>query len=364
MALISTHDPFARRRSLAARRPNLSTFAHCPLNAHLRQPEDRRGASAVTIRAVSFATPSPEAETTADRDGSTTAVAFAVDSGYLTPLKVMIHSMARAGTMLDAPVWIYSDDPTVFDDPFVARLTDRAIHIDGSLRDELYEVAADHIQRPERLDWNRGTCLKWAVFDDCDVEQILFLDADMLCLAPLEPLLETALGFDLVGAPQFQRHSLLFDDGEAASISFTEERIAAMLDGTAHNLMGRLNSGVMLVRKPLLSRRFRDDLVSYAKRGTSVNEQSHITSYFRSDHQDQWRMRLVTSSFNFHEAYLGKVDPVTAFQWLDRIRVLHFAGSPKPWKSETTAASRLTDVLWRQFCSSQEHAESELSRAR
>jgi lipopolysaccharide biosynthesis glycosyltransferase len=280
---------------------------------------------------------------------SNTALAFAFDSGYLEPFRVMVYSMARAGTMLDSPIFVFSDDPAVFEDPVVALIADKIIPVDGELKDDLYFIAEHHVGRPERADWNRGTCLKWAVFAECDVDQLLFLDVDMLCLDAIDGLLDLHPDVHLVGAPQFPK-SLRYDGKEAAEARLVLERLNGMISEQAKPFRGRLNSGVMLVRKPLLSAGFRERLLTYARTGIHVNEQSILTSFFREPRvASQYKLRLVSSAYNFHESYLGFIDPVDAFRLVDQIRILHYPGSPKPWRSAVTEDSRPSTLVWRTY---------------
>jgi lipopolysaccharide biosynthesis glycosyltransferase len=275
-----------------------------------------------------------------------TALAFAFDSAYLTPFKAMVFSMARTGTMLDSPVYLLSDDASLFDDELVKLVADEVILIEGALRDQLYHLAEHHVGRPERASWNRGTCLKWAVFDDFDVDQVLFLDVDMLCLEPIEPLLSMRPDADVVACPQFQR-AALEEEGQPAPREVLLERLDGMITERSKRYMGRLNSGVMLIRKPLLSPAFRDELLEYAGQRTAVNEQSHLTNFFREpEKRKRYRLRLISSAYNFHESYLGVVPPVDALSLLKRIKVLHYPGSPKPWLSTITKESRLSSLLW------------------
>jgi lipopolysaccharide biosynthesis glycosyltransferase len=297
--------------------------------------------------------------TTARHSTSNTALAFAFDKAYLVPFKVMLFSLARAATMLESPIYVYSDDPSLFDDEIVRLVTDHPVLIEGELRDELYDLAEHHIGRPERADWNRGTCLKWAIFDDYPVEQVLFLDVDMLCLGPIEDLLVMSPRADLIACPQFQR-SMLFDDAkQPASMSLGVQRLNGMVDETQRRFMGRLNSGVLLARKPLLSGEFREVLLESARTRVEVNEQSQLTAFFAEPaNRDRYRLRLVSSAYNFHESYLRMVDGVAAFELLRRIKILHYPGSPKPWNDSITKDSRLSTALWWAFFrAAAEHSE-------
>ncbi len=284
----------------------------------------------------------------ARREAPSTALAFAFDADYLEPFKVMLYSMARCGTLLDCPIYVYSDDPTVVEDAFVRRAADMRRLVEGPDLEELAEIAERHIRRPERAKWNRGTCLKWAVFDDAPVDQILFLDVDMLCLRPLEGLLSLRPEAELVFCPQFQRSAMPSEDAPGAKTA-ARDRLSDMI-GLRGEISRRVNSGVMLVRKPLLSRQLRNRLIAFAKTREDINEQSHLTNFFRTNRD---RSRFVTavasSGFNFQENYLDAVDPVDALALLRRVRILHYAGSQKPWRAKITKKDRVSFQLWRLF---------------
>jgi hypothetical protein len=210
-------------------------------------------------------------------------ICFAFDTGYLLPFKVMIYSMARAGTLLDLPITIYSDDPAVFEDPVVKAAVDRPRLIEGSRRDILYGLARDTVERPARAGWNKGTFLKWAVFEPTDLQAMLFLDVDMLCLGPLEEFL-TIEGGDLLGSPQFQPTLLKGPAGPrpmGAVLANLDKMLSGAFKATTIGTVN-LNSGVMLVRKPLLSEEFFSEIKQYAEKEKKINEQRHLTDFFKS----------------------------------------------------------------------------------
>lgn len=274
-----------------------------------------------------------------------TAIAFALDRDYLEPFRVMVYSMVRAHTMLDAPVYVYSDDPAVFEDEIVARVADRTILIEGEDLRELEEVAEHHIQRAERAKWNKGTCLKWAVFDDAPVDQILFLDVDMLVLRPLEGLLSLYSKAAVICCPQFQRPNLVGHD-ERLPKSELARRLELLIDRQSPHA-GRINSGLMLVRKPLLNRQARAAIIAFAKSRTDVNEQSHLTYFFRRDPLGKsLKIVMASSSYNFQENYFDLIDELDALRMTRRVRVLHYAGSQKPWQARDEKLGRLTLQLW------------------
>lgn len=240
--------------------------------------------------------------------------------------------MVRVGTLLDQPIKIYSTDSAVFDDPLVKQVCDHARIVDGPLLVELERAAAETVQRPERGAWNRGTFLKWAVFEEQETEQALFLDADMLCLAPAEELLDLHPEAQWLWAPQVQR--------QTASAEDLQKRI----DGTFPST--RVNSGVMLMRGRVLTEAFRRELLDFAFASAAdapVNEQGHMSSYLKLHPEMHRRLSL---RFNFQEGYLNGLAPEDQAALAAQAVFLHYAGpGAKPWSAERSTL-RPTQLIW------------------
>jgi lipopolysaccharide biosynthesis glycosyltransferase len=272
-----------------------------------------------------------------------TALAFAFDDGYRLPFKVMLASLARAGTLTDLPIFVYSTDRTLLDDPFVRAAADRFFLVTGAFAEQLDRLAVERVRRPERRDWNRGTFLKWAVFQPAGVDQVLFLDADMIALGPIEPLLVRAADAAVVGGPQFPR-SLARDDAGPVPSAVLAERLEGLVTGSAP-LPGRLNSGVMVLRRPVLDDGFRRALAEHASKVVCVNEQSHLTSFFA---KRPGLLALVEPAWNFHESYLKRLPQSAADRILADVRILHYPGAQKPWLDLDRPARRRSMALWRE----------------
>lgn len=272
-----------------------------------------------------------------------TALAFAFDAGYRLPFKVMLASLARAGTLTELPIFVYSTDRTLLDDPFVRSATDRFFLLAGGFAEDLGRLAVERVRRPERGDWNRGTFLKWAVFQPAGVDQVLFLDADMIALGAIEPLLVRAPEAHVVGGPQFPR-SLARDEAGPVPADILAARLEGLTTGSAP-LPRRLNSGVMLLRRPVLDDDFRRALVAHADTVVCVNEQSHLTAFFG---KRPGTLSLVESAWNFHESYLKRLPRPAADRILADVRILHYPGAQKPWQDLDRPARRPSMALWRE----------------
>ncbi|MDN3522081.1 glycosyltransferase [Halomonas ramblicola] len=267
---------------------------------------------------------------------STTTVAFALDSGYLDCLKVMLSSMAVANTLVDCPIAIYTDDPEVLEDPVVKLVADKPVLISGKRKEVIYTLARDNVKRPERSAWNKGTFLKWSIFEEQETEQLLFLDVDMLFLNPVEALLDFYPRKSLLTCPQFQ--SYLKEQNPEANLR-------AMLEGNFDgNHLRRINSGVMLARKDLLSNGFFDEITHYASQRVAIHEQGLLSDFFKGKSGTH---RMVSSAYNFQEHYLNAVSPDVQEKLLNDIAILHYAGGNKPWTVPTSKLKQRKSLnLW------------------
>ena len=274
--------------------------------------------------------------------GPTTALAFALDAAYLIPFKVFLYSMALVGAFADCPIHVYSDDPELFNDPVVAKAADRAVLLPDPLQRKLQRLARTQVKRPERADWNRGTFLKWAVFEQADVDQVLFLDVDMLCLRDPAGLISLPEGVDIAACPQFQPKMLAGTEGPV-SRDEAYARLTLFCDGKSPQFSQRLNSGVMLIGKRLLSENARRQMIKDAKTRVLINEQSHLTAFFN---ENKYKLEMNSPILNFQESYLRAVSAADARALLRRIAILHYAGEAKPWKADPAVDMRDSQRLW------------------
>ncbi|WP_111640775.1 glycosyltransferase [Marinimicrobium alkaliphilum] len=266
-------------------------------------------------------------------------IAFAFDRGYLECFKVMLVSLLRSKTLLDCPIAIYSDDPEVFKDSVVRLVADKKVLLDGRRRDVIYDLAKNNVKRQERAAWNKGTFLKWSVFEEQDTDLLLFLDVDMLALSKLEPLVKLGSGSSMVACPQFQNY--LRKDRTEMEV---DTNLSAMLDGEFDERHGwRINSGMMLIGKEFLSGNFFNEVTDFAKQKVDLHEQAHLSNYFK---QQTSRLKMVSSRYNFQEEYLWKASISKQRELLQDISVLHYAGSRKPWRANPRPTDRASTLLW------------------
>lgn len=277
--------------------------------------------------------------------GPEVSIAFAIDRGYLDLWKVCIRSLAWSGNFLDSPLVLYTDDPEILDDPVVAAVVDRAVPISGARRARLHGLARTSVRERGRAAWNRGTFLKWAVFERHETGRVVFFDCDMLFLRRFDSQLVAAATAPFSCCPQFR--AAITQDAEGAWLP-EPARLRHLEDVLAGRFAGKfrtnVNSGMMVLGPELLSADFFDEITAHAARRREVNEQSHFTRYFLDRPE---MLKMLPTVYNFQESYLMRVPWASQQRFLKRIHVLHYAGASKPWRDTPRRADfRPSMALW------------------
>ena len=278
------------------------------------------------------------------RPGSTSGLVFVLDRSFLVGLKVLTHSMIRRNTLVDLPVIVLSDDATLADDPFVMALADRFVHVSSEQVSRFEGISSELVRERLRLDWiPKYTFLKWLIFDEWGVDQLIWIDADTLCTGSLDHL--TALrDHELYAAEVFHRRLHTSDDGEGEllPVEQRDRHILRYADGGSPPGPS-LNSGVMVINRPLLSRAFQDELISAAKEQPFENEQQVVRTVLERRGTRGWLSPLD----NFHYWYVMRLSHGARAQLLPRIRLLHYIGpAGKPWREKSPGTNDMTRLWW------------------
>ncbi|MBP6735911.1 MAG: hypothetical protein KA139_00635 [Rhodobacteraceae bacterium] len=280
-----------------------------------------------------------------DASGQDVSLAFAFDANYLFLWKVAIRSLACSGNFIDSPIIVYTDDPLVLADPVVRKVTDRVVLLEEPRKKLLYALARENVQRgKERAQWNRGTFLKWAVFEEHATEAVLFLDVDMIFLDKFDTVLLDLSDRSFICCRQYHGEHRQSADGTRLTPDQSAQVVTSMIRCKLEGFHPRsINSGMMLLRRPLLSDDFFGIITDHARSAVLINEQRHFTTFFQA-RPDQ--IAFISPRFNFQEHYLGQLTWDEQRRMLGKISVLHYAGSGKPWKVSASASFRPSSALW------------------
>ena len=206
----------------------------------------------------------------------------------------------------------------------------------------LEETATRAYKRPGKEAWNRATFFKWSVFRDWGVDEALFLDCDMLPVSDFSDIFSLSQA-DLVGAPQFQNELYKNKNDQRLPVQEITRRTMKFVRLESGSKIS-LNSGVMLMRRAVLSDSFLDELVRYTGSAKAVNEQQFIAKFMAEERPG--RLEYVSPIYNFQASFLVRLPLQNQLQLLRDIHILHYAGRDKPWLRPPSRAN-FGSVMWR-----------------
>lgn len=271
-----------------------------------------------------------------DGDSQNIALVFVLDAGFITALHALLYSMAVNRTLLDLPIIVISDVSDVLSDTVIDLVADHK----RLISDDDIALFKDVSAKKPRLRPNyspKYTFLKFMIFDDYGYDKLIFLDADIVCMQPFDELANLD-GADLFGAPLFG-NKLLQPTQEQRSVS---EKIVRFTMAKLPSSR-RLNSGVLVIGRKLLTADFRNELIAFSEKGSYANDQGALRDYLYSTGFGD--VRMISPVYNFKANMIDFVDGPHKYQLLAAIKLFHYAGLPRrPW--EKAAPETFIDHVW------------------
>ena len=274
--------------------------------------------------------------------GAETALVHVLDRNFLQPLKVLHHSLHAQGSLRGCPVVVVTDDPVVAEDRYLRRVA-HDIELVGP--EDLKAFAAI---RGERIkpDLATGfapkyTFLKLLFFKPRGFRRHIFIDADMLCLNPLdEALLAAPFAAKAVqefGASVFPTASEKPPPGfRDRAMAYVGERSAPLETG-----IKGINSGFMVAQDEIFAHDILGIALELAAAKAFGDEQSLTTAAIARSGVSHLRLPLWYNARRRMFASLGE-----EFFAAHRaaVKLLHYTPG-KPWKM-AEGALRSWDRLW------------------
>lgn len=275
------------------------------------------------------------------------ALAFVLDESFLRAFKVLLYSLVATRSVLDLPVLVYTQDRKVYDDPVVKAVADRRVFITDDDIAQFGTVSRENVRKDKQLSWiAKYTFLKWMIFDDHDVDDLLFIDADIVALTPCDTIFDDAAGVDMGIAPRFL-DTLSVKDGKPRPPEDVLQNFQAMIDGNFPKDHIRINSGVMVLSGTCLTKGFRQKLLDMTRARDFTNEQSYVSEVLETDPDVTWRM--LSSKYNFNARELKRATTPDQLSLLSQTVFLHYVGKIKPWTRPVRNNSKTTKMIWRHY---------------
>lgn len=249
------------------------------------------------------------------------AVVILLDEKYTLPCFVLmqrLYPMIRAEG-LDIVVLTASDtianNPTIMAECKVVRIKHRFedVNQDRALSNEFNSTYAENV------------FAKFEAFSDFGYEFHIFFDVDMVVNRPFSL---TELVPDAWFACSPTQGAKAIGAGTGISKQKMQTRALKLMRadwGTDRSM----NSGLMVITKPLLSTTTVNELYAYSGMRPFKTDQDAIQHL--ADEKD-WVFRSLSSKYNFNMATIREVGPTRYAKYLEpELKVLHFVGFEKPW---------------------------------
>jgi lipopolysaccharide biosynthesis glycosyltransferase len=273
------------------------------------------------------------------------AVVFLLNSTYLDAFRTLAHSIRWAIAADTHDIVVLSNDPAALENPLVRSLAHRRILLSRDEIDGLRRIDASKVDPDLRNEvFGKYTFLKFFAFKDFGYSHHIFLDVDMICLKPDFSFEELVLPCDFAAAPTMGSYFLRRDpDLSPAAAAAEVRRRVRKLFRRRYDVTREFNSGVFLVRRPLLSDNSVSNLLAIGA-ARAVRLEQQITHHFIVT-RPGLRFRSLPIGYNFVQGAAAAVGEAEFAALRPQIVFLHFNAKVKPWRED--APDDWLTRLWR-----------------
>ncbi|TDR93142.1 hypothetical protein [Enterovirga rhinocerotis] len=276
------------------------------------------------------------------RAGGETALIYVLDAEFLRPLKVLQYSLHVHGSFAGCPIIVVTNDPVVRDDRFIRSIARDIEFMDDDHLRKFSTIRGDRI--PTGLSTSfapKFTFLKLAIFRPRGFYRHVFIDADMLCLNPVdEATLYAPQEFKAVrefGAGVFPIGAEPRPDGyPQTAFDYVDEygeAVVTKIEG--------INSGFVCLQGRSISDDLMEQAIEIGSRKSFPNEQSLTTQIVRDRGFSYMRLPIWFNARRRLFASLGE-DFFSAVR--TKIMLMHYTPG-KAWKMQRQGL-RSWDRVW------------------
>lgn len=275
--------------------------------------------------------------------GAETAVLHVLNREFLRPLRVLRASLREHGALQNCPTIVVTDDAEVANDPFVRHLAHDIEHISPREASVFSTIRPERIAEGLRTSFApKYTFLKLLMFKQRGYERHVFLDADMLCLTPMDDAL-LAAPYDVkavreMGATAFPTAR------ETPRAPFPQTGLAWVREHGKPSpapVQG-INSGFVVLQGKAIDDGLFEQAIELGTQGAFPNEQSLTTEVIRQGRLSFLRLPLW---YNARRRIFASLGEEFFEEVRERVVLLHYTPG-KPWKM-SDEEFRSYDVVWR-----------------
>ncbi|MCY3045364.1 glycosyltransferase family 8 protein [Aerococcus urinae] len=246
---------------------------------------------------------------------------FAVDDHYVEPMLTTLYSIYKNTAKHDYQVYILQKQPLAAHDKIDRFLQAMGMTYHPVLIDpDIFQDAPVSKRYPETIYYR----LLAHYFLPDQLERILYLDADILCINDLVPLYETDLGDHLYGAASHAKLTKITDQINKLRLGNSQ---------ADHYY----NSGVLLMNLKVIRQKVKaEDIFEFIKENRYqliLPDQDVLNALY-----SQYIFDLPDHFYNYDVRYSKLYELISEGEWppdwvVNHSVLLHFCGKKKPWQS-------------------------------
>lgn len=275
---------------------------------------------------------------------SDTALIFVLNRKYVRPLKVLLYSLYRQNSLRSCPIEIITDDMAVAEDPFLRAVANGIQYLPPEDREVFGSIKGDKISEKSRTTFApKYTFLKFMVFKNKGYHRHIFIDADMLCLKPLD---EDLLALPYDAKAMIEVPSSIFPIRDESRAKFSRQKAMGYVDAARAPREGlvnaSINSGFMVLEGRAISDQRFESAIEIASSIAFPAEQPATTEAIRSI--PDLSFLAMPLWYNCRRRVLESLGEAFFESVRDEIVLLHYTPG-KPWILGDRTADFL-DHLW------------------
>lgn len=267
--------------------------------------------------------------TPTDSIGSETAVLYVLDAAFIRPLRVLHESLKRHNTLQNCPVVVITNDPIAAKDRYIRSIAHSVELVDASTLRQLGRIRGDRIAASLSVDFApKYTFLKLLMFKERGFKRHIFMDADMLCMQPLDE--ELLAGPAAVKAVREFGASLfpIRDEPRAATFPDAGLRYIEEHSTPLRCPIPQINSGFVVLQGAAISEQLFEAAIELGATVAFPSEQTLTTEIIKRRRLDFLRLPIWYNARKRLFTSLGESFYADAQR---RIHLLHYTPG-KPWK--------------------------------
>lgn len=274
-----------------------------------------------------------------------TALLFVINRKYVRPLKVLLFSLMQNNSFSSCPIEIFTDDSTVLADPFVRNIATNVVYVPSKELVVFNTINGDNINSKLKTKFApKYTFLKFVNFLSRGYRRHVCMDADMLCVNPIDEVLLSS-PFDAMAMMEVpsSKYPIRNESRDRFDLEQTMTFTRDAMIARERVLDRPINSGFMVLADRAISDEVFRSAVRIASEAAFVAEQPATTETLRRISNIKFQELPIW--YNLRRRVIECLGPKFYFEYESEIRIIHYTPG-KPWGVFNDRNPDFLDGIW------------------